>query len=89
MNAAAIRAALEALEVGDQELAAAVLLDLLEEPSGLGQPKSQTPCSEPGCGYRGWPGQVDAHMQRCHTAPVLAPAPPPRRMLRLIPGGRR
>lgn len=57
---AAIRAALEALDVGDQALATNILLDALEDhPRPLG-----VRC--PDCRRRfDWPGLLDAHRIHC------------------------
>lgn len=86
MNAqtrASIVTALEALEVCDYGLVADLLLDALENdpaPAGV---------SCPHCERRfAWPGLMDEHRRRAH-AHLPSPTPPPRRALRLIPGGRR
>ena len=77
----AIIAALEALGDGDQELAAAILLAALESGS-VTDPRRLTRCQRPGCLFRGWPGEVERHALVSHTEPMLAPARPPRRLVR-------
>lgn len=60
----AIVTALEALEVGDQALAVAILLGALERAPI--DPKASTPCPVPNCTYTGWPGQVAHHLAISH-----------------------
>jgi hypothetical protein len=58
----AIVAALEALEVGDTDLAVAILLGALED-----GPTQAPECSCPVCGSTfGWPGERDHHLQFAH-----------------------
>ena len=60
MSYVSMETAYEALQAGDVQHAADVLAGALE---GLAStdPKSRTRCHHHGCGFRGWPGQVDAH----------------------------
>jgi hypothetical protein len=57
----AIVTALEALEVGDQELAVSVLLNALEDSPR----RERCACSDCGQGFE-WPGQRDAHIAAVH-----------------------
>jgi hypothetical protein len=80
---AAILTAVEAIEDGDLDYALAVLRSALE-----GQPGARRHTCRCGAAFE-WPGELERHQIVAHTPPVLHPAPPPRRILRAIPGGRR
>jgi hypothetical protein len=61
LSRAAVVLALDALEDGDQDEAALVLLGAFEDdPGGLGPP----PC--PICGARAWPGDPSRHVFSKH-----------------------
>ena len=60
-RSACLEKALEALEVGDVELARDLLQDLVRQ---LPAPPGKKRCPE--CSFRGWPGEIEAHADREH-----------------------
>jgi hypothetical protein len=62
LKRAQLEALQEALNAGDVELARHLLDDLMRQiPARAGQKRC------PDCSFRGWPGEVEAHVEREHS----------------------